>query len=155
MKRFGLRRQFPCLGYRSRLVISVSACVLAMLSAVVYSPVEGRALTEVEMAATFGDGNCPCKKPYSCKNGFSSGSTDCEYCDDLTAIRDVCCPLGIRTQCEYGTAPVCQDTDHYIGPRNGPVATCSTCATAQAKKDGKCTNLTKPTAASDFCPGFN
>lgn len=114
---------------------------------------EGRVLSEAEMAGLFGDGDGATDESvsldYNCNSPFKDGTSDCAYCDSGVQ-RLVCCKLGVKTNCRYGTKSACGKVDRYVGPISGSPGTCGSCTTGNPQPMGTCKTITD--AEGDNCP---
>ena len=147
-----LVRRFKTLGIFSiGFSVVLYVCFCLFVSGVTTNEIfaYGSILTNTEMASTFGDGTCPCKKTYDCDQGFKSGSSNCAYCDSSLYDHTRCCDLGNTDDCTYGTQSACSESSVYSGPISGSAGTCGTCTSTSYTKGGKC-SLKNATGTS--CP---
>lgn len=108
----------------------------------------GRVLSDTELNQAFGDGTDPCKKSYSCLIGFTSGSSNCSYCNCSTS-RWVCCNMGSGTTCAYTGSGACVGAPNMVGPLFGAAGSCSTCTASAYVQNGTCTGVLD--AVGDNC----
>lgn len=116
--------------------VAIGMAVVVLVGIGIRTSVSGspssRALTVAQMDAIFGDGTNPCKKNYTCKTAFKSGTSNCGYCDGSNS-RNVCCNLGNETTCGYSDQGSQCGTGvaFMVGAVYGSYVTCDTCTSSK------------------------
>jgi hypothetical protein len=135
-----------------------SGSVLAVAKVAVPRP-QIRALSDVQLAGTFGDGCTACVSPSLCATAYVAGTSDCAYCDNPQMPADprsVCCSpsdnIGEMTTCDYSGPAACLNSTLMQGARSGGIGSCGSC-TGAFKPDGMCTSVTD--AKGKNCMGCN